>query len=170
MFRPVTKLSYNKKDRIEIILQNIITITTKPQRIAQNQNIPQPTSNTVNFHDQPRSSQELSTIYPFFQQNKNNQNNIILKINLIIMHKIIFHQMMKNTITKINNDFTPTRDLVLTALSKKTFLNHTHTRNEERRQPRNNPTSHNNNFQQQNPVNTQSYQPTQMQNEVQLPY
>ena len=39
-----------------------------------------------------------------------------------------------------------------------------YTRNEQKRQPRNNPTSHNNNFQQQNPVNTQSHQRTQMQN------
>ena len=42
---------------------------------------------------------------------------------------------------------------------------------EERiRQPRTNPTSQNNNFQPQNPVNTQSYQPTRKHNEIPLPY
>ena len=40
---------------------------------------------------------------------------------------------------------------------------------EEIRQPRTNPTSQNNNFQSQNPVNTQSYQPTQIHNEIPLP-
>ena len=54
---------------------------------------------------------------------------MIPKINLIIMHKIIFHQMMKNTITKIINDFTPTKDLVLAALGNQIFVNHTHETN-----------------------------------------
>ena len=53
------------------------------------------------------------------------QINIILKLNLIIIHKTIFHQMMRNTITKIINDFTPTKDLDLTVLSNQIFLNHT---------------------------------------------
>ena len=44
----------------------------------------------------------------FFNKIKLIQINIIPNINLIIMHKIIFNQMMKNTITKIINDFTPT--------------------------------------------------------------
>ena len=34
--------------------------------------------------------------------------------------------MMKNTNTKIINDFTPTKDLVLAVLSNQIFLNHTH--------------------------------------------
>ena len=55
--------------------------------------------------------------------------NIIPKINLIIMHKIIFYQMMKSTITKIINDFSPINDLVLTLLSNQIFLNHTHEMN-----------------------------------------
>ena len=62
----------------------------------------------------------------FFNKIKLIQINIIPKINLIIMHKIIFHQMMKNTITKIINNFTPTKDLVLAVLSNQIFLNHTH--------------------------------------------
>ena len=51
------------------------------------------------------------------------------KKNLIIMHKIIFHQMMKNIITKIIKDFTETKDLVLTVLSNQIFLNHIHEMN-----------------------------------------
>ena len=45
-----------------------------------------------------------------------------------------------------------------------------YTRNEQIKQPRTNPTPYNNNFQQQNLVNTHSYQTTQMQNEIPLPY
>ena len=52
--------------------------TTKPktntQILAQNQNIPQPNSNSLSFYDQPQSSQKQSENYPFFQQNKNNTN------------------------------------------------------------------------------------------------
>ena len=43
-----------------------------------------------------------------------------------------------------------------------------YTRNEQTRQRRQNPTSYNKNFQSQNPVHTQNYQPTQMQNEITL--
>ena len=45
-----------------------------------------------------------------------------------------------------------------------------YTRDEQIRQRRNNPISYNNIFQPQNPVNTQSSQPTQMLNEIPLPY
>ena len=45
-----------------------------------------------------------------------------------------------------------------------------YTRDEQIRQPRNNPMSYNNNFQQQNPVSTQSYQSSQTHNEIPLPY
>ena len=45
-----------------------------------------------------------------------------------------------------------------------------YTRNEQVRQSRNKPTSYNNKFQHQNPINTQSYQPTQMHNEIPLLY
>ena len=43
-------------------------------------------------------------------------------------------------------------------------------RNEPTRQTSQNPASYNNNFQSQKPINTQSYQPPQMQNEIPLPY
>ena len=73
-------------------------------------------------HSPHRNKTEITQ---FFNKIKIIQRNIIPKINLIIMHKIIFHQMMKNTITKIINDFTPTKDFVLTVLSNQIFLNHT---------------------------------------------
>ena len=41
-----------------------------------------------------------------------------------------------------------------------------YTKNEETRQTRHNPTSYNNNFQSQNPIKTQTYQSSQMQNEI----
>ena len=59
--------------------------TTQPKRNTQNfffvqiQKKPQPILNSVNFHDQPRSSQEQSRNYPFFQQNKNNTNKFYTK-------------------------------------------------------------------------------------------
>ena len=81
------------------------------------------------------------------------QINTIPEVNLIIIKQIIFHQLMKNTIIKIINDFIQAKDLFLTVLTNQILLNH-----EETRQPKNNPTSYKNNFQQQNPVNTQSYQ------------
>ena len=45
-----------------------------------------------------------------------------------------------------------------------------YTRNKPTRQTRHKPTSYDNNFKSQNPFNTRSYQPTQMQNEIPLPY
>ena len=50
-----------------------------------------------------------------------------------------------------------------------TDLFKTYTRNEQTRQSRHHPSSYNNNFQSQNPVGTQNYQPTQMQNEIPIP-
>ena len=47
-------------------------MNTQHYSYSQCQNIPQPTSNSVIFNDQLRSSQDQSENYPFFQQNKNN--------------------------------------------------------------------------------------------------
>ena len=62
----------------------------------------------------------------FFNKIRIVQGNTIPKINLIITHKITFHQMMKTTITKIINDFTQAKDIVFTVLINQIFLNHTH--------------------------------------------
>ena len=42
---------------------------------SQKQNFKQPTTTTVNSHDYPRISQDQSENYPFFQQNRNNEQN-----------------------------------------------------------------------------------------------
>ena len=65
----------------------------------------------------------------FFNKIKIIQINIIPKINLIFMHKIIFHQMVKNIITKIINGFTQVKDLVLTVLTNQIISNQTHETN-----------------------------------------
>ena len=65
----------------------------------------------------------------FFHKIKIIQINTIPIINLIILHKIIFHQMMKIIITKIINDFTQTKDLVLTVLINQIFSKLTHEMN-----------------------------------------
>ena len=117
-----------------------------------NRNVPQQAPHTVFSNDQPRGTLDSSKIYPFFQQNK----------NMTIKHHIRnqphysadeeYHNQNKQRFNTNQPDlFEP------------------YTRNEQTRQTRRNPTSNNNNFQSQNPVNKQSYQPTQMQNEIPLP-
>ena len=79
MFRRITKPSFKQQtsNRINFAKHNYNYVngpkTTKPSKIktqnylhSQRRNIPQTTSNLVNFHDQPRSSQEQSENYPFF--------------------------------------------------------------------------------------------------------
>ena len=138
-FRPVIKLSYKQqtshRNNFAENNYNYVngTKTTKSSKMitqkylfSQSQNIPQTTSNSVNFHDQPRSSQEQVKITHFFNKIKIIQTNTRPEINLIIIQQIIFHQMMKNTIIKTINDFIQAKDLVPTELAKQTFLNHTH--------------------------------------------
>ena len=80
-FRPVTKPSY-KQHRNNFAEHNYNYVNrpkttktkTNTQIFTQNQNVPQPILNSVNFHDQPRSSQEQHRNYPFFQQRKHNAN------------------------------------------------------------------------------------------------
>ena len=149
--------------------QHFLKQILKTPFFSQSQNIPQTTSNSVIFLDQPRSSQEQSGNYPFFQKRKTIHLNTIPENNLIIMHKIFSHQMMKNTIIKIISDFIQAKDLILTVLTNQIFWNHTH---ETNKYDNLEITQHLTTvfFKQQNPVNTQSYQPTQMHNEILLPY
>ena len=62
----------------------------------------------------------------FFNITKIIQIDTILEINLLIRQLNIFHQMMKNFIIKIINDFIQTKDLVLKIVINQIFLNHTH--------------------------------------------
>ena len=92
----------------------------------------------------------------FFNKMKLIRLNIIPKINLNIMHKIFFHQMMKNTNTKIINDFYSNQRPHSCSIEQPDIFE-PYTRNDQIRQSRNNPTPHNNSFQQRrNPANTQS--------------
>ena len=138
MFRSITKQLFKQQisQRNYFAEHNYIYVngpkTTKTSKIntqnylhSQSKNIPQTTSNLVDFHDQPRSSQKQSENYPFFQQQKIMQINTIPEINLIIIKEIIFNQMMKKTIIKIINDFIQAKELFLTVLTNQIPSNHT---------------------------------------------
>ena len=91
--------------------------TTKPPRTnTQSQlfflrrRVQQPTSNSVNFNEYPRISQDQSESYPFFQQNKRINSKIEIDIKHLIIHLVIFHQMMKIIIIKIILNFIKTKD------------------------------------------------------------
>ena len=73
-------------------------------------------------HDPHKNKME--TIH-FFNNVKIIQINTILKINIIITHKLIFHQIMMNTIIKITIDFPQDKDLVPTVLINQILLYHT---------------------------------------------
>ena len=76
-------------------------------------------------HDPHKQSEN----YPFLEQKKIIQVDIILKINLLNKQLIIIHQMMKNTIIKIIRDFIQAKGLALTFLTNQIFSNHTHEMN-----------------------------------------
>ena len=100
--------------------------TTKPKQntqiFAQSQNITKLTSKTVNFHDHHDPHKNKVEITHFFNKINKIQINIKPEINPIIMHKIIFPQIMRNIIIKITYDFTQTKGLVLTVLSNQIFF------------------------------------------------
>ena len=77
-------------------------------------------------HDPHKNKVEITH---FFNKIKILQINTIPEINLIIMNKIVFHQMMKSTRIKIISDFIQAKDLVLTVLTNQIFSNHTHKTN-----------------------------------------
>ena len=75
--------------------------TTQPSRtntqnylFSQGSIFPQPASNSVNFHDYPEISQDKSENYPFLQHNRIDNKHLII-------HLIIYHQMMMTTINQI---------------------------------------------------------------------
>ena len=137
--------------------------------ISQSQNIPQSTSNSVDFNNQPRSTQDRSENYPFFQQNKNNTNKYYTR-----------NQPSYYTANSSPSDdeeyYNQNHQRFYTSQRPRSYsidqpdIFEPYTRDEQARQPRNNPKSYNNNFQPQNPVKTQSYQPNQLHNEIPLPY
>ena len=134
---------------------------------SQSQNIPKPTSNSENFNDQPRSSQDQIKNYLYFQQNRNN----------------ISRYHTRNQSPYYTANLSPSDDEDYYNKNHQRFYSNQrprsyqidqpdkpYTRDKQIRQPRKNPTSYNNIFQPQNPVNTQSYQSIQMHKEIPLPY
>ena len=107
-------------------------------------------------------------IIRFFRNINIIDNEIEIAIKHLITHLFIFHKMIKIFITKIINNFIKTKDSTLT--STPTDILEPYTQEQHMRQPRPNLASQNNNFYSQNLVNTDSYEPTQMQNENPLPY
>ena len=181
-FRPVTKPSNKQKTshRKSFTEHNYNYVnrskTTKPSYMntqnypySQNQNIPQPTSNSVSLNDQPQSPQDQSENYPFFQQNGNNTNRYHTRNQPLYYtanyspsddeeyynqnhQRCYSSQRLRSYNIDQPNNFKP------------------YTRDEQILQRRNNSASYKNSFQPQNPVNTQSYQPTQIHNKIPLPY
>ena len=91
--------------------------TTKPPRantqnhlFLQRQNFQQPSSNFVNFNDYPRISQDQCENYPFFSKIKKIDSKTKIDIKHLMIHLIIFHQMMEIFITKTINNFLKTKD------------------------------------------------------------
>ena len=120
----------------------------------------------LNQNDQPRATLDRSKNYPFFQQNKNIANKHVRNQPHYSKDEEYYYQNQRfNTNNHHNNWNIDQPDPFY-----QSDLFELYTRNEQR-QTRHHPTSNKiNNFQPQNQVNTQNYQPTQMQNEILLPY
>ena len=106
--------------------------------------------------------------YPFFQQNRNmttkhhtrNQPNYSEDGEFFSQNQQRFSTNQQKNYW--NND--PPGPIYQPALFEP------YTRNEQTRRTRHNPTSYRNKFQSKKPINTQKYQPTQLPNEILLPY
>ena len=101
-------------------------MNTQNYLFSQSQNISQTTSNSVIFHDQPRSLQEQSENYPFFQQNKNNTNKFHTRNQPHYYITNYFPSDDGENYNQIIKDFNQAKDLVPTVLTNKIFSNHTH--------------------------------------------
>ena len=175
-FRPVTKPSYKQhKNNFADYNYNygndpMATKTkTNTQIFAQSQNGLQPILNSVNFHDQPLSSQEQNGNYPYFQQRRNNANKYHTENQP--------HHYAQNYFPSFDDDYYNQNHQRFSSNQRPRSYSidqpdifEPYARNEQIAQPRTNPRPYNYNFQQQNPVNTHSNQPTQMHNEIPLPY
>ena len=87
-FRPMTKLTQKqRKFTRNNFAEHNYNYVNRPQTsksfrpnnqnhlFSQNQNFQKPTTTTVNSHDYPCSTQDQSENYPFFQQNRNKEQN-----------------------------------------------------------------------------------------------
>ena len=79
-------------------------------------------------HD-PHKNKVKKKITHFFNKIKIIQIDTIPEINLLIIQLIIFHQIMKNALIEIINNFIQAKDLVLIILTNQIFSNHIHKTN-----------------------------------------
>ena len=137
------------------------------QSQSQNQNVAQQASQSqsVFFNDQPRATLDRSKNY---QLNKNLTNKHHIRNQpRYTEYEENNHQNQQrfNTNQQHNNRNIDEQDLFYQPDLFKPY-----TRKEQTRQTRHYPTSYNNNFQSQNSVSRQNYQPFQLRNESPLPY
>ena len=174
-FRPVTKPSY-KQHKNDFAEHNYNYVNgpkttktkTSTQMFTQSQNIPQPILTSVNFQDQPRSSQEQDGNYPFVQQRKNNANKYNTK-NQPQQYAQSYIPSDDDGYCNQNYQRISSNPRPRTYSIDQPDIFEPYTQNEQIGQSRTNPTTYNHNFQHQNPVNTHSHQTTQMKNEIPLP-
>ena len=127
-------------------------MSSQNQTQSQNQNIPQQTSQSVTFNDQPEATLDRCENYPFFQQNKNiTKKHHIRNQPHYSKDEEYYHQNQQRFITnQQNNNF----NIDQPDPFYQQDLFEPYTRNEQR-QTRHHAMSYNNSFQSQNPVSTQ---------------
>ena len=127
-------------------------MNSQNQSQSQHQKVPQQASQSVFFNDKPRATLDHSENYQFFQQNKNiiSKHHIRNQPQYSEDEKYNYQNQRVNTNHHHNNWNIDQPDPFYQA-----DLFEPYTRNEQR-QTRHQPTSYNNNFQSQNPVNTQN--------------
>ena len=133
-------------------------------------NPPKTSTNSVNFPDNPRPTQDYTENYPFFQQNKNNQHTPF-NTNYLSSDEDDYHQpdifapYTKEYRTQRLRQSQPSRNMKIypqnpTDVQHPQQMHIQNPFNTQSFQP----------IQPQNPMSMHSYQPTQMQNEIPLPY
>ena len=150
--------------------------TNKPSRaitqnrlFSQKQNFQQPSSNSVNFNDYSQISQDQSENFPFFQQNKNNRQQNRYRHQTPHYTSNYFASDDEDYNNQNHQQFYQNQRLHSYHVNQPDIFE-TYTHEQHMQQPRPNLASQNNSFYSKNPACTLSYQPTQMQNEIPLPY
>ena len=150
--------------------------TSKPPRtnphnrsFSQRQNFQQQTSDFVNFNDNQRNPTDPSENYPFFQQNKTNKKPYQYK-KKTPYYTPYYHSSDDDNFHDQNHQQNSQNQRLQSYHVNQPDIFEQYTREQHMRQPRLNYELRNNNFYSQNPANTDYYQPTQMQNEIPLPY
>ena len=133
-------------------------------------NLPITSTNSVNFPDNPKPSQDHSENYPFFQQNRNKQQspyytNFLSSDDDDYYQPDIFAPYTQEYCTQRSRPSQPSQNMKIYPQNSADMQN---------QQPMHIQNPINAQFfqpiQAQNPMTLHSYQPTQMQNEIPLPY